>query len=1313
MAANPAGSGTGSFRTLGEAAPSSGPDAGYRFVTGSAASTWLKQYQANNTAPIVTPIKQVQANVQKNQQQQNKSFFGRVGNDLSQVAGKGEKAAKSVGSTFIAPFKAVVNKATQQVNYFAHPQANKEDANAIMQNQAAAQKNPEYLKAIQSISSRGNSVNGLIEAQRMAAAGVKAPQIVQHLKQDAAAVDKNNKTALGVGTQLVSDVVGGGEAKGAIEAAKGIADVSKAAKVVKAVKNAVPVVAAGGAGGAGSTLQSNPNTSGKQIAVGAGEGAAVAGGLVGAGKALGAGFRMVFGKAPAEAPRTVIPVTDESTGTTTGKVTKSLPASTGVTAKTVPSTHLLAPGPRPSDAGYTDAEFRGQFNNAAKQVVKNTPEVQNAYLKTGSHDPLTLTMQTLADSKTKAKTGGIVDTMLPGLSKGDRSNLINSLVKNNDPHEAAHLIYDASSHHEAAQPGSSTLVGTPLDKRISFENPSDVENAQRNQLHVRVGQINKALANHENGTVPLNGARVAALQTSRQTAQDVLEGKTTHEAAYGPKPVQPLPFHGDVAAPSKLGGVLSDIPEVAKGDTTRQALINRRNAVEATNHTFHEAQAKAAFKKLAPGDIKVLEKLETKDQMDPKAEEARAQRIINANAKKPGALLDYYHIMRADLNTALEHRQALHPETGKLSNYFQHFFDRSDPTTNEKLVDMEQQKARIMNGEGKPGYTQHRTIDSYATADAAGLKRSNANVHEDYLQTIHQTAAENGRAALVKGLKEAHGEGSVSNYVGRDAITGQKFHQLHISGADNISMPKALAEHYNSRAPYEAKENPNLADKAYAGYKRVNKAAKNVLFAGGAFHGTQSALTIAGQQLIDGIRHPLNLADNLRLIGDTFSPKLRAAHMKAMENNTGDFKDGMSSVQRQKLGGLTYTDLASKATDGEKVGILNKLPGVKQLHSLVFDRQLPAAKQMIYDQKTAHLDLTNPADLAKARKIGAGINNMIGGIDHATQGLPPKVASHLSDFLLAEDYTEGRFKTIGDSIVKWGANRPEGRLARQAVVGKSVVTAIPGMIALVAAGKLNPHDLNAVGKAYIQQILSPQIPTGYRGAPTNSNAKGNPITLKLPTTYVAEIAKVLAPLIDPKDTFSNNRLSGIEEFGTARLAAAPNAAEKLATNKDFYGNPIITGNAKTSAANIAEQFGPIPVQSGLKTAAGKQNVAEAVLNEAGLRPSASTLPADTAHAQRLNEFYNTLYGINDKVRKPLIKQINTLIAAGQPNQARRLADEYNSSLNQRLMPFRSKYANNYNPAFDQNFISSLPIKTSGNAFKVRQQDMKTAQALLQ
>lgn len=1326
---------------------------GFRKTT----STELSAFQAGQGNGLISTSQLAQQNKQK-QQQQNKNILSRalsdVNNDvvkpvtrdvIKPVISAPVSLAKDVNKLVVQP---TIKQASTYIKNpgtilptLLHGNAQANKINATYQaNKAAGKVTPIVDKTANSLDP-SSQTQMKQHVNQLVAAGTPEKQIEAHLgAQQKAIINQQNATvnkvaadvagtaSLGVGGGEVADVAGN-VAKPEVE--KLVADevagqaekstASKvASKVVPVAKTANKVGAAGAVSNASSVVSANPTNPNAKNLLEAGALGYGGGAIFGAGSELvGRVGQKVFGKVPepeVETPKTPtqIAVTDKSTGATKGKVTTSLPTSTG--AGKIPV------AVRPSDAGFDDTDFRGMFNANAKSIPKTVPDVLLTAAKTHPDtaipkDPLTLTVNTLADTNKKSTVGKIVDKLIPDMNASDRTPLVKSLTKTNDPNEVANLLFDAGHNQQAIRSQGESLVGTPMNHNISFAHPSDLENAQRQGLHVKIAQINKVLDNHENGVNEIaNPENIKQLQATKQTAQDVLDGKTAYNDAYPQKPttgeVKPLPFGGEAVEPdipAKAGGIVGATPAVAEGDMSRQALVNRRAAMSATEKTFHEADAKAAFKTLSknPSDVKLLDQIESKEQMSDSAAKARVLRIASG-AKNPRAFIKVAGIMRDDLDTALAHRQALNPEMGKLSNYFEHFYDRGDKATADKLDALDAaEKARAVKV-GAASYTKHRIIPTYADAAALGLKRKNANVFEDYLDSIHNTTSMNGRAALIKGLNEAH-PGKVLDQItsttGSDVTPGN----LNVPGAHGVSLTdKDLVTHYNSRAPAEASNHALVR-----GYDKVNKGAKNTVLAGGAFHGTQSALTIAGQQLVNSIRHPLQLADNLRLIGDTMSKKLRAAHVDAMEHDGTNYKDGMNSIQRQKAAGLTYTDLAGLATDGKSQGILNKLPGLKQLHSMVFDRQLPAAKQMIFNQKTAGLDLTKTADLAKARKIAGGINYMIGGIDSATQGLSPKAMQQMGRVVLAADYTQGRAMTVYNALTKFGKNAPEGRLARQAVVGKSIVTAIPGLIALAASGKLNVKDPSAVGHTFVQQLIDPQIPTPWRGAPSASNPKGNPITLKLPSTYISEIGKIISPAIDPSDTFSNSRVSGLEDFASSRLAELPVAAERIATNKDFYGNPIVTGNAKSTALNIASQFSPIPVQQATKTAQGSQNVDEALLNEAGLKASSSTLPSDTQHAQRLNEFYNTMYSINDKVRAPLIKQINTLISNGQSNQAQRLAEQYNASLNQRLLPFRTKYANGYNPAFDKTFLSELPIKTSGEAFKTRLQDSKQNAALLQ
>lgn len=899
-----------------------------------------------------------------------------------------------------------------------------------------------------------------------------------------------------------------------------------------------------------------------------------------------------------------------------------------------------------------------------------------------------------------------------------------------DEHSAAleqlDYEYEHGKENPNYQPATSGHEKQTGFQIVSPHNNLEIPSKPKAALALRINQIDSIIQTAARTGSRRSATQLRGLLKEKQDAQAILDGKKSETQVYGPTKkatsgnVEPLPFGDEPApagseAPPSPKGIVGNIPAVQAGDTTRQAVADRDFAINKTIDSFHEVEANKAYKDLAPGDIKVLEKLETKEQMTPEAETARAARIIQANAKNPEKLQKLYDIMRPDLNTVLAHRQALTPTTGELSNYFQHFPDRSDAHTNAILIAREEQEARAIKA--NPSYSKHRSIATYADYDRLGLKRANANVFEDYLQTIHGTAAANGQAALIKGLQEAHGAGSVIR-VGTSP-SGENLGNIKIHGGNGYSLSNpALAQHYNFRAPVEEKVNPNLGYKAYAAYGRTNKGAKNILFAGGAFHGTQSALTATGQQIVNAVHHPLDLGDNISTIAQTFSSKARDAHIATQKTDGANWKDGFSSEDGQRLAGLTFTspevqgDLA-----GAKTGILNRLPGVKQLHSLVFDRQIPAIKQMVFNQyrKHANLDLRNPADLAKARSRATVINNTFGGINAALDGLPPKWAKIIDNVALARDYQQGRATVVAKALGKWGKNNPDGVFARQAVVGKSIVTALPAMIALVATGKLNPKDPKAVAKAFEEQVLSPQIPTSWKGASTKSAPNGAPISLHLPATYLSDITKIVQPIIDPGSNYDNSRSAGIKDFASARIAALPADAEKVATNRDYYGNHIFTGGPKQTAENIAEQFAPIPVQQGAKLAQGKQNLAESVLNEAGLRASSSTLPSPTLAKEReTNDFYNLSDKLNSSktgskgARAVALNQRDALLLAGKWNQAARVVSDYNNKLPQYLAPFTNKYKN-FSPE-QQKKIAKLKISTSPRANAEATKSAKASQS---
>lgn len=123
-----------------------------------------------------------------------------------------------------------VNQAKSQVKYLAGPTASAAQRSSIINNQTAAQTNPEYLKAIQGLNLANNSAGGHIKAQQLAASGAKAPQIRAFLQKDAQALSA--QTGRGLNTiATVSAFSAPGEGVLAKTAAKtGLTDALSAAK---------------------------------------------------------------------------------------------------------------------------------------------------------------------------------------------------------------------------------------------------------------------------------------------------------------------------------------------------------------------------------------------------------------------------------------------------------------------------------------------------------------------------------------------------------------------------------------------------------------------------------------------------------------------------------------------------------------------------------------------------------------------------------------------------------------------------------------------------------------------------------------------------------------------------------------------------------------------------------------------------------------------------------------------------------------------------------------------------------------------------
>jgi hypothetical protein len=641
-------------------------------------------------------------------------------------------------------------------------------------------------------------------------------------------------------------------------------------------------------------------------------------------------------------------------------------------------------------------------------------------------------------------------------------------------------------------------------------------------------------------------AQNATLGEAQLALKDVLGSKSLNKSSINAKL---NPEHGSI----KLGAV-------EKGNHI-QPILNSR-AIEAST-VERGNKALSAIKNLSANDHALLDDLRTTSVTD-LAKRAENPETFTRAAEATKSFNDFTQASAAKLGQDVPYRQ----------NYGAPLLFEQTP---EEIAAAN--KAFLKE---HPGYGKSRTFKDYNEAAQYGLVRRHSNFGQDVAFDVSRRSNDLKQLALARGLEEAY-PGQVK--IGEIGATPEgTYKQLQIAGGNKISLPAEIADEINRRA-----SGPQ-ARGALKAYDTANAGLKYVKLGGGTFHGVTEAGNIAGQQLTSGnlIKHPV---ENLRLAADTFSPALHKAKMAQYAGDAANYADGVSTLDRARLFGAT---LEQNSILGDiKSPALSKIPVIHQIHEAIFTRQIPEAKLMVIKQMTKDLDVTNPADVARGRDIARAMNK-IGGINRAVDGLTPQMAKKVSRVVLATDFTEGRWRTISSALSQGGA---EGKIARQMVVGKTLVFLLPTLAAATAAGKIDWNDPNDVAKKIGEQIIDPHFPTGFK------TPAGYDKIAKTPETFISEIGRMVKPIFDN----SGDKTAGVKHYFGARLAAAPSTIEQAATNQDYFGNPIIARDTsgkvdlKKSAANIGINSAPIPVSQGIKVAQGKQTSGEAVINTLGLR----------------------------------------------------------------------------------------------------------------
>lgn len=539
---------------------------------------------------------------------------------------------------------------------------------------------------------------------------------------------------------------------------------------------------------------------------------------------------------------------------------------------------------------------------------------------------------------------------------------------------------------------------------------------------------------------------------------------------------------------------------------------------------------------------------------------------VAAKANDPAAFKQAEADIRHYYDTRHAYDNYLGLDVGYRTNYLRQLFDKVEQN-DESLP------TRASGGTKNPSYKLHRTNETLGTEVGTALQKDIAGSSFNHAKLTYE-----------QGLRQAFPSKIEAGSIVKTPEDGT-FEQILSPYGKDLVAPADIARQINSRTwrPTDSK--------ALNVYDNINHGLKYTKLAGGLFHAFTEAGNFVGQQLGSGnlFKHP---AATGRLVKVFFSEKTMGKEMSRLA------ADG--TLDKAHLSGLTLRPDEILADASVKLGgKISKYTGIQALHDATFQREIPYAKAKIFEQKTQGLDVNNPADLAKMRSISREINQAFGGINREIQGIKPGTFKWLQRGLLATDFTEGKIHTLFDAVASGGE---AGKLARQVVIGKAIVFGVMATAGAAMGGEYQGQNNKQIAKNAAGNLLDPTFEMGgYK--------------VGLPKTQISEFIDPLKPTIQGVN--GKRDLSGVQHYITARTAALPSELNQLATNKDFYGQPIYGKNTKKNgggnigpvqtAINIGNTVLPIPFGQSTKAALGKQSVPASVANVAGfnVKPNAA------------------------------------------------------------------------------------------------------------
>jgi hypothetical protein len=602
--------------------------------------------------------------------------------------------------------------------------------------------------------------------------------------------------------------------------------------------------------------------------------------------------------------------------------------------------------------------------------------------------------------------------------------------------------------------------------------------------------------------------------------------------------VENNPYHGKMAdynidSLKKTGtkGLLT------RGKTLRNNMINKallRSTAYGDHLAYKLQDASHLWTKLAPEDQALADRLR-----------GHSISSVAADAKDPKAFTEYANRAK-DIEDFIHAARAV-ADPFDITPYRQHYgagFHLQDEAGKPTTIDQY---------EGKNfSFQQERKFNTYDDIEnGSGLSRSTKDFHEDLTKDVIGAQNHIAPHSLFYGLKQAFGDDRVA--YGKASTTAN----VALKDFQGVYADKEIADRINARANYKYED--DALGHALKGYDTLNQSMKNIKLSMGGFHNINEMLNQAA----------LNPTGAAKAAGVLVDPKLFRDQMNVWDAN--------GTMEKALHTGLTLGG-GSEFGDGGSLIDRGKYNPVRVFHDALFGRQIPFSKMQVFERYTKGLDLNKAADYDKMRGISRGINNTFGGINRLVDGMSPTRMKQFSRAILAVDYNEGQVRTLLTSLDPRKLTTTEGRMARQVVVGRATILALPGTVQAISQGKIgnNPEE---IAKFVAQQYVNPTLTTG------DKTAGGNPKRITLIAGIVNKVDRAVAPALNSNNP---NKFSGLESELGGNLGPAASLAEEEKANSDYYGNPM-HGKGLNAAEDVGQALNaaaPIPFSPGARVVAG-------------------------------------------------------------------------------------------------------------------------------